>query len=123
MNAALDVPTINRRIRIPSQAIQSVVDQIATLFQPQKIILFGSYAHGTPGPEIDIDLLVVMDTPFSEVDQAVKILRSIQYRFGIDLIVQKPGILAQRLDWGDSFLKEVVLTGKVVYEAADPRMD
>jgi predicted nucleotidyltransferase len=119
MDAALSVPTILNRVRIPQSAIQSVVDQIATHFNPQKIILFGSYAYGTPRPESDVDLLVILETQLSETDQASRICQSIQYRFGLDLIVCSPQRLAQRLSWGDSFLKEINHKGSVVYESPD----
>ncbi|MGD0004696.1 MAG: nucleotidyltransferase domain-containing protein [Anaerolineaceae bacterium] len=81
--------------------------------------LFGSYAYGTPRPESDLDLCVIMETPLSETEQAATICRSIQYRFGLDLIVCNPQRLAQRLEWGDSFLKEVVNKGVILYEYAD----
>jgi len=60
---AISVPNVNERKRIPMEAIRAVVRQIAEKFQPEKIILFGSYAHGEPRPESDVDLLVIMDTP------------------------------------------------------------
>jgi predicted nucleotidyltransferase len=47
---------------IPMSAIRRFARQIAERFQPQKIILFGSYAYGTPHEESDVDLLVVMPT-------------------------------------------------------------
>lgn len=43
--------------------IQQVVGQIAERFRPQRVILFGSYAHGTPTADSDLDLLVVMSDP------------------------------------------------------------
>lgn len=116
--AALKVPPVNIRQSIPEAAILDVAQQIAQLFMPQKIILFGSYAYGTPQPESDVDLLVVMNTQIREVEQAVKICQKINYRFGLDLIVYTPERLAQRLDWGDSFLREVVNRGKILYESA-----
>jgi uncharacterized protein len=117
MNAALLVPTIPNRTRIPQAAIQSVVDQIVLYFQPQKIILFGSYAYGTPRPESDVDICVIMETPLSETEQAAAICRKIQYRFGLDLIVCKPQRMAQRIEWGDSFLKEIASKGVTLYES------
>ena len=115
----MKVPTIPGRTRIPWAAIQSVVDQIVAGFHPQRIILFGSYAYGTPKPESDVDLLVVMETSLSETAQAVQIYRQLQYRFGLDLILFTPQHLTQRLAWGDSFLKEITTQGKVVYESSD----
>jgi predicted nucleotidyltransferase len=80
---------------------------------------FGSYAYGKPKPESDVDLLVIMDTQLSEIEQAATICRRIPYRFGLDLIVYTPRRLAQRLEWGDSFLKEITQRGVVLYESPD----
>ncbi len=110
------VPTINVRQRIPQQAIEDIVRQIVQQFQPEQIILFGSYAYGQPRQESDVDLLVVMDTPLKETAQAVRICQAIDYHFGLDLIVRKPDALARRLALGDPFLHEVVSQGKVLYE-------
>jgi predicted nucleotidyltransferase len=105
--------------RIPAEAIDEAVRQIVELFRPQRIILFGSYAYGRPRPESDVDLLVVLDTPFREIEQAVRICRAIQYHFALDLIVRTPATLAKRLALGDPFLAEVVQKGKVLYESSD----
>jgi predicted nucleotidyltransferase len=113
----IEVPTIDKRERIPQAAIDEVVRQIAEKFHPQKIILFGSYARGKPRPESDVDLLVVMDTPMREVEQAIQICQQIQYRFGLDLIVRKPKRLAERLKMGDWFLRDILEEGKIVYES------
>jgi hypothetical protein len=81
MDSLIRVPTIPNRTQIPQATIRSLAEQIYVLFHPQKIILFGSYASGTPRPESDVDLLVVMDTQLSELEQAAAICRSIPYRF------------------------------------------
>ena len=70
-------------------------------------------------PERYVDLLVVMETPLSETAQAIQIYRQLKYRFGLDLLLFTPQYLAQRLAWGDSFLKEITTHGKVVYESSD----
>lgn len=117
--AAVDVPTIDKRERIPQDAIDDVVRQIVEKFKPQKIILFGSYARGNPRPESDVDLLVVMDTPLREAQQAIQICQQIEYRFGLDLIVHTPNYLAERVKMGDWFLRDVLKEGKVLYESGD----
>lgn len=66
---AREVPPVNVRDRVPQEAIDEVVRAIAERFQPQQIILFGSYASGDPRPESDVDLLVVMETPLKEAEQ------------------------------------------------------
>ncbi len=118
MDSLASVPTIPNRTRIPQATIHSLAERISLLFSPQKIILFGSYAYGTPRPESDVDLLVVMDTQLSELEQAAVICRTIPYRFGLDLVVYTPQHLAQRLEWGDSFLREIMQRGIAIYESA-----
>jgi len=118
MESLLHVPTIPNRTQIPQETIHSLVEQISVLFRPEKIILFGSYAYGSPRPESDVDLLVIMDTQLSELEQAALICRTIPYRFGLDLLVYNPQHLAQRLEWGDSFLREIMQLGIILYESA-----
>ncbi|MBI3469497.1 MAG: HEPN domain-containing protein [Planctomycetes bacterium] len=99
-------------------AIRRYVRQVAERFQPEKIILFGSYAYGTPTPDSDVDLLVVMPAR-NELDQAARISEAIEPGFSLDLLVRTPKNLEQRLRWGDWFLKDVVTRGKVLYEKAN----
>lgn len=99
-------------------AIRSYARQVAEQFHPDQIILFGSHAYGTPTPDSDVDLLVVMATR-NPISQAVKIRLALPARFPMDLIVRSPQMLAQRVEWGDSFLTEVVTKGKVLYEKSN----
>ena len=115
--AAIRVPTIDKRKRIPQKAIDHVVEQIVEKFKPQKIILFGSYARGNPRPESDVDLLVVMDTAIKEVKQAIEIHHQLNIMFGLDLLVYTPKHLRERLEIGDWFVRDVLKEGKVLYEA------
>ncbi len=117
MDSTLLVPTIDERKRIPMTVIHALVRRIAEKFHPQRIILFGSYAYGHPQPESDVDLLVIMDTPLKESEQALLIRQAIDVLFGMDLIVYRPETLKQRLDWGDSFLREITTRGRVLYES------
>ena len=123
MASLTDVPTIPNRTEIPRAVILNLVNQIVDRFNPQKIILFGSYAYGSPRPESDVDLLVVMDSQLSELEQAATICRAIPYRFGLDLVVYTPAHLNQRLEWGDLFLREIMQKGITLYESTDNRMD
>jgi uncharacterized protein len=116
--SSLKVTPLPRRRRIPMPAIRAVVQQVAERFQPEKVILFGSYAYGSPTPESDVDLLVIMRTSLKQAEQAVRICQAIEYHFGLDLIVQTPETLDRRLKLGDPFLTEILHTGKILYERA-----
>ncbi len=119
METLLNVPNISKRTRISRKVIDQLAAEIIARFHPQKIILFGSYAYGIPKPESDVDLLVVMETEHTEIEQASQICREIPYRFGVDLLVYTPQHLAHRLQMGDPFLTGITLRGITLYESAD----
>jgi uncharacterized protein len=119
MKLSFSVPTIDVRHRIPDTTIHALVHAIAEKFRPQRIILFGSYAYGNPRPESDVDLLVVMSTPLGEIQQALEIRQYLNPLFGVDILVYTPQRLEQRLSWGDSFLREILERGVILYESAD----
>lgn len=119
MDTALSVPTVDVRQRIPMTVIHSLAQRIVERFHPQRILLFGSYAYGQPRPESDVDILVVLDTPMKESEQALQIRKAVNVLFGLDLIVYTPERLAQRIAWGDSFLREITTQGVVLYESTD----
>jgi len=53
--------------------IDRMVRRIVRRFHPEKIILFGSHARGTAGPDSDVDLLVVMPIEGEKSHKAVEI--------------------------------------------------
>jgi predicted nucleotidyltransferase len=106
---------------IPLRVIRRFARQIAERFHPEKIILFGSYANGTPHEDSDVDLLVVMPAR-NELDQAYRIRKEFDAPFPMDLLVRTPASLRWRLAEGESFATEVMTRGKVLYEAGDPRV-
>lgn len=107
---------------ITQSQIQQVSDEIARKFQPERIILFGSYAYGTPTEDSDVDLLVVM--PFEErrAKKATQIRSAVRAKFPMDLIPITPEWLKHRLEIEDFFLREIVEKGKVLYEADHARV-
>src|SRR5262245_52775164 len=103
---------------IPMRVIRDFARRVAERFEPDKIILFGSYAYGTPHVDSDVDILVVMPCR-NQIDQAVRINVACEPRFPLDIIVRKPETMRWRLEEGDSFLREITSRGKVLYEKAD----
>lgn len=102
---------------IPMRAILALAQRIAERFQPERIILFGSYAYGSPTPDSDVDLLVVMETQLRSREQRLEISRAISPRpFPLDIVVCTPHELARRIARGDTFLDEIATRGKVIYE-------
>ena len=102
---------------IPSRRIKEMAAEVARTFLPSRIILFGSYATGTPRPDSDVDLLVLFRGKPAR-DMTLWIRRRIQRGFALDVIVMDEERLAKRLSLGDFFLMDVVESGKVLYESA-----
>jgi len=107
---------------IPMAVIRRYARQIAERFHPNQVILFGSYAYGTPTPDSDVDLLVVMETPLRNVEQAVEIRKAVDFPFPVDVLVRTPQHLAERVALGEVFLREVLTRGVILYAADDTGM-
>lgn len=99
------------------ESIRALAGQIAAEFAPDKIILFGSYAYGTPNPESDVDLLVVMPFEGKGVQKSVEVLKRIKPAFPLDLIIRTPRQIEERLRQNDYFLREIIEKGQVLYAA------
>jgi uncharacterized protein len=97
--------------------INNLCERIVREFHPERIILFGSYAYGQPTSDSDIDLLVVMPFKGRHTKQAIKILNRLNVLAPIDLLVRTPEQVKERIAMNDSFMREIVERGKVVYEA------
>ncbi len=96
--------------------IAEVVERLKAL-EPQKIILFGSYAYGEPEELSDVDIFIVKDgieeKRAFEV-RARKLLRDIRRPF--DIFVDTPQSVEFRLKKvKDQFYQDVFSKGKVIY--------
>ena len=103
---------------IDMQSIEEMTARIVQEFAPEQIILFGSYAYGTPTADSDVDLLVILPFEGKAPRKSLEILNKINPKFAVDLLVCTPEQVQQRLAWNDFFLQEILTQGKVLYEAA-----
>jgi uncharacterized protein len=107
--------------QVPMAAIRKYARQVAEQFKPDKIILFGSHAYGTPNEDSDVDLLVVMPA-WNQLSKAAQICTKLDAPFPLDLIVRTPDNLNWRLAERESFHTEIITRGKVLYEKGKSRM-
>lgn len=95
--------------------IQEMADKIAKDHNPEKIILFGSWAWGKPNEESDVDLFIVKETENTRIE-AMNIDRSIPFRpFPIDLIVYTPKQFEKWKRLEEPFLAKIINQGKLLY--------
>lgn len=92
-----------------------IVERLLSL-NPDKIILFGSYAYGTPRNDSDIDLFLVKDNAEENIEaSALMKLRDLmkEYKIGFDVLSASNRFLSER---SDPFYKDDILTkGLVIY--------
>ena len=105
------------------EIINDVCGQIVRNYNPNKVILFGSYAYGTPTDDSDVDLLVIMPYIGNELQKMADVRKSIRSRYPLDVLVKTPEQIKQRIEAGDFFVREIVEKGIVLYESGDLGVD
>lgn len=98
-----------------------IVERLKPL-NPDKIILFGSYAYGTPTEESDIDLFLLKDLPKEQIRdfrlEAREKLRDLIFErhLGIDIVADSMERVKNRIQIvKDQFYEEILTKGKTLY--------
>ena len=108
-----------QEIATNESTLDEIVQRIVEGFDPQRIILFGSWARGSAGPDSDVDLLIVMEVEGSKRQKATEIdMALVGIPVPIDLIIATPVDLERSLDSIASIIAPAVREGKVLYERA-----
>jgi predicted nucleotidyltransferase len=123
----LKTPRLRRPETVPAglkvsvgKSLRPAIQKIVQELNPEKIVLFGSYAYGNPNPDSDVDLLVIMNTKASHKDRSWAVSRLLLPRpFPVDILVKTPREVKEALETGDFFLKEILSRGKVLYDRSE----
>jgi len=107
---------------VVADEIIDFVKEVAERFRTERIVLFGSYAYGTPNPDSDVDVLVIMSHRGPWHHQSARIRLAVSAPFPMDLLVRSSAEIVRRIKWNDFFLKEIVEKGLVLHASDDPRM-
>lgn len=98
------------------QEIKNITAQLIAKYRPEKIILFGSAAHGKFGHDSDLDWLIIKkETPYYGIDRMREVHRLVDTDMACDFLVMRPTEIKKRLSWEDPFVEEMVYNGKVLY--------
>jgi uncharacterized protein len=96
--------------------IARLASQIVAIAKPEKVILFGSYAYGTPAEDSDLDIMVILPFEGHWAYQAAAIRQQLPFSgFSIDLLLRTPQQIADRLAIGDPFVNEIIEQGRLLY--------
>ena len=102
---------------ITMEEIETYARRIAEEFRPERIILFGSYAYGSPIPDSDVDILVVMPFEGKNFKMSMNILSRVNPPFMVDLIARRPDDTRLRYRYGDPLIREAIHHGRILYES------
>jgi predicted nucleotidyltransferase len=98
--------------------IQDILEKIVAGYDPQRVILFGSYAYGEPDEDSDIDLLIIKDTdepPIERWTTVKRLVRDRNRRTSVSPLVYTTQELERRLALQDFFIQEVLEKGKTIW--------
>jgi predicted nucleotidyltransferase len=96
--------------------IRRMVRRIVAQFDPDKIILFGSYARGEAGPDSDVDLLVVMPVRGSKRAKQLEIRAAVHdVHVPKDIVVSRPEEFQWRKDTVGTIEHPATREGEVLY--------
>jgi len=99
--------------------VRVMVQRIVENFRPDKVVLFGSCARGTAGPDSDVDLLIIMPVTGKRRDLAVEI-RGRLHGLGLakDILVATPEEWEKYRDVAGTLIRTAHEEGKTLYERA-----
>lgn len=97
--------------------INRIVQQIVARIQPQKVILFGSYAKGAATIKSDLDILVIKETqlPMARRADDLKFMLA-RALIPLDVHIYTPEEVEEYGQEPFSFLNSILRTGKTLFE-------
>lgn len=102
---------------ISPEMVEAIIDRIVQNIHPLKVIVFGSCAHGNPGLDSDLDILIVMKTDLPRFKRIVAIRNLFRPQpCPMDILVYTPEEIDCWIGTVNHIITEAFETGKVYYE-------
>jgi predicted nucleotidyltransferase len=106
------------RQRQLQRALEQILRVLVQEYQPQKIIVFGSFAAGKVGEWSDLDLVIIKDTPQRFLARLKEVALLCRAPVGVDYLVYTPQEFEQLASEENNpfFQQEILQKGQVLYE-------
>ena len=99
-----------------AQDIKEMVRRLVERFDPEQIILFGSHARGTAGPDSDVDLMIVMPVSGSRRARQIEMRVALHdIRVPKDIVLVTPDEVARQRDIVGTLIRPALREGQVLY--------
>ncbi len=110
------MPRPANAVELP-EAVQEIINKIVEGYDPEKIIIFGSYARGDAAEGSDLDVMVVKETSARWIDRHVEVSGLCRPRLlPMDIVVKTPAEIEDALAHRELFMREIMREGVVAYE-------
>ena len=101
---------------ISKYKINQIIKIIKDNINPEKIILFGSYANGNPDEHSDLDLLIVKDSDVPRYKRGKEIRKYLRgIGVPLDIIVYTKDEIDRWKNVEEAFITQIMKNGKVLY--------
>mgnify|MGYP001400436916 FL=1 len=103
---------------ITKETIQEITKLIVEDYQPERIILFGSYAEGNANPDSDLDLLIISDKEkhLPRRKRGLSLLYKLRkYHFSKDILVYSRDEIERWKKVKAAFITDTINKGVVLY--------
>jgi predicted nucleotidyltransferase len=102
---------------VAQNQIDHITRTIVHNLNPRRIVLFGSHARGTPGPDSDLDLFIEMESQETTPERAIRVSRLFGLRpWSMDVVVYTPEEVRRLKGVNGTLLSIIDAEGKVLYE-------
>ena len=110
-------------VNVSDEVIGKMAREIARTVDPERVVLFGSWARGETNPDSDVDFLIVEREPFgperSRRREAARIWRCLApFRVPTDILVYSLGEIAKWKDSTHHVIAKALREGRTLYESA-----
>ena len=105
---------------IDSNKLNEITTRIASRFNPDRIILFGSYANGTQTDSSDLDLIIIQESDLPPQNRGFDIRMSLLgLKIPFDILIYTKSEFEQEKENRFSFLSSAIKNSKLLYECVD----
>jgi predicted nucleotidyltransferase len=100
-----------------SDQLPEIARRIVNTSNPEKIILFGSYARGTFGADSDLDLLIIVSGVKHLREESIRVRRALRgLLVPVDIVIATPEQIERLGNTAGLVYQTALSEGKVLYE-------
>lgn len=106
-----------KQVKYYQKEVERLAEKIKKSYRPEKIFIFGSFAKGKIKPDSDVDFFIIKKTSKPRLERQREVNRLLLDRLiPLDILVFTPEEAAERKALGDSFIIDILKTGKLIYD-------